>query len=75
MLKNARRPVEVAPPDLSTPFRLLRLIVRNNTTQRYTAVESNFLYAAMHIACMKELHFHSETCPDLPESSEVLVQS
>jgi DNA polymerase III epsilon subunit-like protein len=75
MLNNTQRTVEVAPPGLSTPFRLLRLIVQNNTTHRHTAIEANFLYAAMHIACMKELRFHRETCPDLPESSDGLVQS
>jgi hypothetical protein len=75
MLKMSQRTVEVAPPHLSTPFRLLRLILSNNTTQRYTAIEANFLYAAMHIACMMELGFHIGTCPDLPENLDGLVHS
>ena len=75
MLKRSDRPVDVAPPDLPTPFRLLRQIVGNDSTQRYTAIEANFLYAALHIACMKELRFHRETCPDLPDNFDGLVRS
>jgi hypothetical protein len=56
-----------------TPFHLLLLIACNNTSRTYTAIEANFLYAAMHIACMKELHFTGDTCPDLPENLDDLV--
>ena len=74
MLDNSQRTVEIAPAHLSSPFRLLRFIVGNNMTQRYTAIEANFLYAAMHLACMQHLHFRTETCPDLPENLDGLVQ-
>jgi hypothetical protein len=60
--------------DRCGPFRLLRLIARNNTTKNYTAIEANFLYAAMHIACMNELRFQNELCPDLPDNLDSLLR-
>jgi hypothetical protein len=75
VLKKSQKTVQVPPEDLSTPFRLLRLIARNNTSKNYNATEANFLYAAMHIACMKELRFQSGACPDLPENLDGLVRS
>jgi hypothetical protein len=60
---------------LSASSRLLRLIARNNRNQKYTAIEANFLYAATHIACMKELHFQNDVCPDLPEDLGDLVRT
>jgi hypothetical protein len=63
------------PASQSSPFRLLSLIARNQTTKNYTAIEANFLYAAMHIACMKELCFPKEACPDLPDDIDALVQA
>lgn len=67
--------LSATPQDRSAPFRLLGLIARNNTTQSYTAIEANFLYAAMHIACMKELRFQKEACPDLPENLDALARA
>jgi len=63
----------VDPQDRDGAIRLLRFIGRNTTTRSYTAIESNFLYAAMHLACMKDLCFSSETCPDLPDNLESLI--
>jgi hypothetical protein len=62
------------PQDRRGPFSLLRLISRNHTSRNYNAIEGNFLYAAMHIACMKELCFQKEVCPDLPDSLDALVR-
>lgn len=64
-----------AAQDRSCPFRLLRLIARNNTTRNYTAIEANFLYAAMHIAFMNELRFKNEACPDLPENLDSMIRA
>jgi len=76
MLKKSRKTVQVSTPrDQSAPLRLLRLIACNNNTRSYNAIEANFLYAAMHIACMKELRFSVETCPDLPENLNGLVRA
>ena len=61
-------------PQERTPFQLLCLIAHNNTTRNYTSVESNFLYPAMHIACMWDLHFPKEVCPDLPDKSDSLIR-
>jgi hypothetical protein len=62
------------PPARSGALHLLRLIARNHTTKNYTAIEANFLYAAMHIACMKELRFQNEVCPDLPDNLDGLLR-
>lgn len=75
ILQMSQKTVQPLPPGLSTPFRLLRLIERNSTNRNYNAIEANFLYAAMHLACMKELHFQRNACPDLPENSDALVRS
>jgi hypothetical protein len=75
-LKKANKTVEFtsSTEDRSSPFRLLRLIARNSTTRNYTALESNFLFAAMHIACMQELRFPNTVCPDLPENLDALIR-
>jgi hypothetical protein len=76
-LAKSKKTVQFAstPRHQCTPFHLLRLIARNNTTKNYTAIEVNFLYAAMHIACMKELHFAVDKCPDLPEKLDGLIRT
>jgi hypothetical protein len=51
----------------SAPIRLLRMIQRNESSKKYSKVEANFLYASLHIACMKEIAFPPEAYPDLPE--------
>jgi hypothetical protein len=61
--------------DRGSAFRLLRLIAGNNRAKTYNAIESNFLYTAMHIACMKELRFPSEVCPDLPDTLNALART
>jgi len=73
-LSKSQKPIQFA-SDHGSPFRLLRLIARNNTNRNYNAIESNFLYAAMHIACMKELRFLSEVCPDLPDNLDALART
>ncbi len=49
------------------PLRLLRMISHTRTTSKYASVESNFLFVAMHVACMKELPFPPDVFPDLPD--------
>jgi len=75
MLTKSSKPVEFTPDERSTPFRLLRHIARNNMAKNYTAIESNFLFAAMHLACMKEFQFQRDTCPDLPENLDITVRT
>jgi hypothetical protein len=74
MLTRSKKTAEVTLQDWYGPFRLLRLIARNNTNKLYNAIEANFLYAAMHIACMKELHFPNEVCPDFPDNLDSLLR-
>jgi hypothetical protein len=71
---KSKKTVQLTPQDKYGPFNLLRLIARNNTTKIYTAIEANFLYTAMHIACMKELRFPNEVCPDLPDNLDSLLR-
>jgi len=75
-LLKSQKTVEFTSPseDHSRAFQLLRLITRNHTTKNYTAIEANFLFAAMHIACMQEIHFPKAVCPDLPDNLESLVR-
>jgi hypothetical protein len=49
------------------PIRLLHMIARNGNLKNYSKVEANFLYAAMHVACMNDLTFAREAYPDLPD--------
>jgi len=51
----------------TAPFRLLNMIARNEWSKVYQNIEGNFLVAAMHIACMKELEFTSDSYPDIPD--------
>jgi hypothetical protein len=69
------KPSNLSADHISSPFRLLRLIERNNKNKNYNAIESNFLYAALHIACMKELRFSKEMCPDLPDDLDGLART
>jgi hypothetical protein len=71
----SQKPSDLSMEHNSSPFRLLRLIERNNTNKNYNAIESNFLYAALHIACMKELRFTTGTCPDLPDDLDGLART
>lgn len=58
----------------SAPLTLLRMIVRNQHDKSSNAIQSNFLYAAMHIACMNDGCSPSESCPDLPGDLNSLVR-
>lgn len=51
-------------------FRLLRFLSRNEGSKNYAKIEGNFLIAALHIACMKELGVTAESFPDIPENLE-----
>lgn len=75
MLEKSGKKIESSsrPQAVHAPIHLLRMIVRNDMMKNYTFIEANMLYAAMHIACMKDLRFSVETCPDLPESIDGLV--
>lgn len=77
MLSNAKKtvPFSSRPQDRSATCRLLRLIVRNSNTKRYTSIEANFLFAAMHLACMRDLRLSKDACPDLPENFSSFVHS
>jgi len=74
MVNTSEKTAQSLLPNVSTPLRLMHMISRNKLTRNYTAIEANFLYAAMHIACMTELQFRKDTCPDLPERLDELVQ-
>jgi hypothetical protein len=74
MVNTSEKTVGSPSLELSTPLRIMDMISRNKSTRNYTAIEANFLYAAMHIACMRELQFRKDTCPDLPEALDGLFQ-
>ena len=57
----------------SVPLRLLHMISKNHASSKYTAIENNFLLAAMHIACMSEFLFPCDSIPDLLDKFEKLV--
>ena len=60
--------LETLSQDFNPTMRLLRLIARNKNAKSYTCIEANFLFAAMHIAFMKDTRFPKNTCPDLPDN-------
>jgi hypothetical protein len=74
VFKKSMTKSTLPPQTLLGPVRLLRLIARNNLSKIYNAIEANFLHAAIHIACMKELRFQSGTCADLPENIEAVIR-
>ena len=47
-------------------FSLLQMAARNTAGTRYLAIEENFLFAAIHIAAMKDISFADGILPDLP---------
>lgn len=58
----------------SATLRLLHLITSNEFKKSYLNVEGNFLIAAMHIACMRELRLSNlDSYPDIPERLELLA--
>ncbi len=59
----------------SAPLRLLRMISHTRATAKYASVESNFLFAAMHVACMKELPFLPDVLPDLPDKYDKFLDA
>ncbi len=56
----------------SSIFRILRMIMRCQALLKYAAIKSNFLHAAMHLACMIECSFPAGMPPDLPCSIDQL---
>jgi hypothetical protein len=62
------------PGNGSPPVRLWRMISRNKSTRNYGAIEANFLYAAMHLACMNVLKFPKEACPDIPDRIDNIIE-
>jgi hypothetical protein len=64
------------PPDTSSPapVRLLRLLARNECSQQYSKIEGNFLVAAVHVACMKEVAFPHGSFPDIPDNLEEMAE-
>jgi hypothetical protein len=75
VLTKAQKRVSLSPQphDRSAAYQLLRLVARNTNTKNYASIEANFLFAAMHIACMKDLSFPNDACPDLPDDFSSLV--
>ena len=71
---KANKPPQFS-PDRASPFRLLHLIARNNSNKNYSAIEANFLFAALHIACMKDLCLAIDACPDLPDTLDALARA
>ena len=47
-------------------FSLMQMAARNLAQTRYQAIEENFLYAAIHIAALKDIPFAKGFLPDLP---------
>jgi hypothetical protein len=66
--KEIPLPSTPIPSDGNAPLCLVRMLTRNQNTQNYTSIEANFLFAAMHIACMRDLCFSTDAYPDLPDS-------
>ena len=75
ILSKAKQPVPLSahPYDRSPAFCLLRFIAHNNNTKSYASIEANFLFATMHLACMKDIRFPHDVCPDLPDDISSLV--
>jgi len=59
----------------SSTLRLLRLISHNEWTKSYSNIEGNFLIAAMHISCMRELSCSENSYPDIPDVFDAMVTS
>jgi len=57
----------------SAPLRLMRLISKNEWSKVYSKIEGNFLMAALHVACMKEIEFGRDSYPDIPENLETFA--
>jgi len=76
VLSKAKKTVPLSrdPVDSSAAFRLLRLIAQNRNTKSYTAIESNFLFAALHLACMRDICLSDDACPDLPDNIFAMVK-
>jgi hypothetical protein len=51
-------------------LRLLRMLVHNEWSKSFSSIGGNFLVAALHLACMKDLSFTSDSYPDLPDKFE-----
>jgi hypothetical protein len=51
----------------------MRLISKNEWSKVYSKIEGNFLMAALHVACMKEIEFGRDSYPDIPENLETFA--
>jgi len=51
----------------------MRLLATNVARSATTAMECNFIVAAMHIACLTTSPHKEDAVPDLPDSPEALV--
>ena len=47
-------------------FSLMQMVARNNSSTKYFAIAENFLFAAIHVAAMKQIEFANGILPDLP---------
>jgi len=61
--------------NFSAPIRILRMLSRNRAAHTYDATESNFLHAAMHVACLKDFYYPQDHFPDLPDRIEKLKEA
>jgi hypothetical protein len=53
-------------------FSLMQMAARNDTQTRYYAIEENFLFAAIHVAAMKDIPFAKGILPDLPSNMPIV---
>ena len=69
---NDTRPLD-SPQSPTPSLRLMRLLATNVARSATTAMECNFIVAAMHIACLTTSPHKEDAVPDLPDSPEALV--
>ncbi len=62
------------PVGSSAPLHLLHMIFRNQATVKYAAIEGNLLFAAVHLAFIKDIPFSQDHLPDLPDKFNKLIE-
>lgn len=61
---------------VATPaLRLMRHLATNVARSAATAIECNFIVAALHVACLTTSPYDEDVVPDLPENHEALVSA
>ena len=63
-------------PSTATPaLKLMHHLATNVARSAATAIECNFIVAAMHIACLTSSPYSEDSVPELPENHEALVSA